>query len=76
MKNKEIQNKVQDFLIEEFYFKLHLIIFLTKNKAQVNKMRVTAMKMIRSMCGITGLDRVPNKSIRGTVKVANLTAKV
>ena len=45
-------------------------------KAQEKKLEVAEMRMLRWMCGVTKLDKIRNKRIRGTTKVGESTQKV
>ena len=45
-------------------------------KAQVKKLDVAEMKMLRWMSGVTKLDRIRNERIRGTTKVGEISKKV
>ena len=46
-------------------------------KAHEKKMEVAEMKMLRWMCaGVTRLDEIRNKKIRGSTKVAEISKKV
>ena len=42
-------------------------------KAQEKKLEVADMRMLRSMCGVTKLDKIRNERIRGTTKVGEIT---
>ena len=45
-------------------------------KVNEKRMNVAEMKMLRWMSGVTRRDRIPNKRLRGTVKVVKLLKKV
>ena len=45
-------------------------------KAQVKKLDVPEMWMLRWMCGVTKADRIRNEIIRGTKKVRDISKKV
>ena len=45
-------------------------------KAQEKKLDVAEMRMLRWMSGVTKLDRIKNKIIRGTTKVGEISKKV
>ena len=45
-------------------------------KAQVQRMRVAEMRMIRWICGHTRLDRIRNEVIRGKIGVASIEDKM
>jgi len=45
-------------------------------KAQVQRLTVAEMRMIRWMCGYTRLDRIRNEAIRDLVKVAPIGDKM
>ena len=45
-------------------------------KAQVQKLRVAEIRMIRWMCGYTRTDRIRNEVIRDLVKVAPIEDKM
>ena len=48
----------------------------TTTKREEERLNVNKMRMLRWSCGVTGKDRVPNKNIRGTLKVAEVRKKI
>lgn len=49
---------------------------MSLNKAEINRIRVTEMKMLRWISGVTRFDRAPTGRIEATVAVANLKEKI
>ncbi len=45
-------------------------------RAQVKKLEVAEMRMLRFMCGVTKKDRVRNERIRGATKVCEISKKL
>ena len=49
---------------------------LAMKKVQEKKLDVAEMRMLRWMSGVTKLDRIRNKQIRGATKVGHISKKV
>ena len=48
----------------------------TTTKREEERLNVNEMRMLRWSCGVTRKDRVPNKFIRGSMKVAEVRKKI
>ena len=48
----------------------------TTTKREEERLNVNEMRMLRWSCGVTRKDRVPNKNIRGSLKVAEVRKKI
>ena len=45
-------------------------------KGEEDRMNVNEMRMLRWTCGVTRLDRIANRYIRGTMKVTEVSGKI
>ncbi|XP_067138144.1 uncharacterized protein [Centruroides vittatus] len=55
---------------------LYAIETVSLRKTHVKRMEVAEMRMLRWMCGVTRRDHIRKEYVRGTVKVANIEAKI